>query len=41
METIHGLVKELTFLPSIEDVRTAKDEEISNKHVQQPAEKKH
>ena len=31
----------INFLAIIEDVRTAKDEEISNKHVQQPAEKKH
>ena len=31
----------INFLAIIEDVRTAKDEEISNKHVQQPGEKKH
>jgi FKBP-type peptidyl-prolyl cis-trans isomerase SlyD len=31
----------INFLAIIEDVRTAKDEEISNKYVQQPDEKKH
>jgi FKBP-type peptidyl-prolyl cis-trans isomerase SlyD len=31
----------INFSAIIEDVRTAKDEEISNKYVQQPGEKKH